>query len=415
MIALQKTFDAALNKSIVQIKRELIHKKFKELGIRLSEKQLRKIVSQAHKETFTIELEDTQLGESPFAEEIAKNGVKLKISEKEIQEITSQFSIALEQAIPASVQEAADLILKQFKRRAQAHVKTIRSDKDGFKLRLRRRWKKAFELFDLYLSVCNECGSSFNKQHRRTAAKENDFVFDVLTRLHARGCQIGLEVITLLEGGFADGAHARWRTLNEIVCVAMFVKSHGQDVAESYLLHDLVETYKAAKQYQIWCRALNQKSLSQRTIDKLQRGYDSALNKFGKSFRNQYGWAAKALANDNPNFSDIEKDIGLEKFRPYYRLASHNVHANPRGIFFKMGLPHHSSAILAGASDAGLADPAHGTAISLFHLTTALLLSKANIDSLAMSAVLRELQREIGEEFLNAHDAMMKRHLTKRT
>jgi hypothetical protein len=65
-----------------------------------------------------------------------------------------------------------------------------------------------------------------------------------------------------------------------------------------------------------------------------------------------------------------------------------------------MGIPGHSPAILAGASDAGLADPGHGTAISLFQLTTTLLLSKPNIDSLVMCAVLTEMQREIGNEFI---------------
>jgi hypothetical protein len=364
VIALQKMFDAALEKSIDQIKRGLIRKKFQELGITLSEKQLKKIIAQAGKETFTVDLEDAQLAGSPFAEHIAKNGIKLEIPEEDIKEITNEFSAALEQAIPASVQASADAMLKALKRRARAQVNTIRSDRTAFRSRLRNRWKKSFEMLDLYLAACNECGSSFNKEYRHTAAKKDDFVFDVLTRLQARGCQIGLEVITLLEGGFADGAHARWRTLHEIACVAMFVKNHGQEVAERYLLHDIVETCKAARQHQRWCQALNHKKLPRKTIDRIERNYVSIKNKFGKSFTNQYGWAAKVFGYDNPNFSDIEKDVGLEKWRPYYRLASHNVHANPKGILFKMGLPGRSSAILAGASDAGLADPGGGTAIS---------------------------------------------------
>jgi hypothetical protein len=253
VIARQKIFDATLDKSIDQIKRDLSQKKFQELGITLSKKQLRKILAQAGKETFTIELEDAQVEGSPFAEQIVKNGIKLDIPEEEIRGITKQFLTALQQAIPAAVQAAADVMLKELKRHAPAQVNKIRSDRDAFKSRLHKPWKKAFEILDLYLAACNECGSSFNKEYRQTAAKEDDFVFDVVTRLQARGCQIGLEVMTLLEGGFADGAHARWRTLHEIACVAMFVKNHGQEVAERYLLHDIVETCKATCSFEATC------------------------------------------------------------------------------------------------------------------------------------------------------------------
>ncbi len=80
-------------------------------------------------------------------------------------------------------------------------------------------------------------------------AKEGDFVFDVVIRLHARACQIASEVLKLLKSGFADGAHARWRSLHEVAVVALFIHKHGNDVAEKYLLHDVVESYRAATQY----------------------------------------------------------------------------------------------------------------------------------------------------------------------
>ena len=53
-------------------------------------------------------------------------------------------------------------------------------------------------------------------------------------------------------------------------------------------------------------------------------------------------------------------------------MASHNVHANPKGVFFKLGMLAESQVLLAGPSNAGLADPGHGAALSLSRVTAAL-------------------------------------------
>jgi hypothetical protein len=405
MNKLQKIFDKVIESQIQEMKADLVRKKFQERGITLTEKQLRTIVRQLNQETFTVELDDEQLENAP---EVIQSGLNLELSDDEIKKIVDEFSTALMKAIPASVDETADLILTDLNRRSGKEVKQIRGERKAFAKRVRSRWSKAIDLFELYLALCAEAGAGFNKHYRRRAAKKNDFVFDVLTRLLARGCQVGLEVLTLLEAGLADGAHARWRTLHEIACVAVFIKEHDQDVAERYLLHDVVESYKGANQYQQWCQELHHKRLPKRTMDKLLRNYDIAKQQFGKAFCSDYGWAAAALGRDRPRFSDIEKDVGLEKLRPYYKLASHNVHAGARGISFKLGLPGHTSAMLAGGSDAGLADPGHGAAISLLQITTTLILSEPTIDSLTRCAVLTKLERRIGDEFLKAHNALLR-------
>jgi len=95
-------------------------------------------------------------------------------------------------------------------------------------------------------------------------------------------------------------------------------------------------------------------------------------------------------------------------------MASDNVHANARAIRFKLGLPDGDVMLLAGASDAGLADPGDGAAMSLLQLTTALLTSKPNIDSLVMCAMLTNLRDQIGTEFLKAHKALGKKSLRSR-
>ena len=127
---------------------------------------------------------------------------------------------------------------------------------------------------------------------------------------------------------------------------------------------------------------------------------DDLCNRFGSSFAGSYGWAAESLAKDRPNFSDIEQAVGLEHLRPYYRMASHNVHANPKGVSFKLGLRDQDDVLLAGPSNFGLTDPAHSTAISLLQLSVALLNLRPNIDRIITLKIMTTLSEEIGDTFL---------------
>jgi hypothetical protein len=107
---------------------------------------------------------------------------------------------------------------------------------------------------------------------------------------------------------------------------------------------------------------------------------------------------------DNPDFSCIEKDVGIEHFRPYYKTSSYNVHATPKGIMFKLGLSPNVNVLLSGPSNAGLADPGQSTAISLTQITSVLLSTKPNYDRIIILKVMSLLTKEIKKAFVIAHE-----------
>ncbi len=89
--------------------------------------------------------------------------------------------------------------------------------------------------------------------------------------------------------------------------------------------------------------------------------------------------------------------------RPYYRMASDNVHANSHGDYFRIGLSqilHDDDLLLAGASSMGLATPTHSTGIALNQITSNLLLNVLNFDCLVISNTLLKLVHEILKVFL---------------
>ena len=158
---------------------------------------------------------------------------------------------------------------------------------------------------------------------------------------------------------------------------------------------------KAMLIYKEYAEFLRYSPLSVSEEENIIRIKRSLCERFGRNYSKNYGWASEAISIDNPNFSDIEKSVGLNHLRPYYKLASHNVHSNPKRVLFKLGLfPLVHDILLAGPSNYGLTDPAHSMAISLTQITSSLLTLKPNINGILVLHSLLKIEQEIDDEFL---------------
>jgi hypothetical protein len=253
--------------------------------------------------------------------------------------------------------------------------------RDGFHGRLEARWGKAFDGLRMMLYMSLEDGYAKLKRLRASRAKRRKGLPHILLRLHTRACQVVGEIIALLEAGYADGANARWRTLHEITVVALVIVDGGEELAQRYVDHDAVSQYKAALLHQANCAARQERPFSKLYMARAKAEYEAALALYGKNFRNEYGWAADHLGNPDPKFSHLEDAAGHASVRPEYRLASYNVHAGSRGIFFKLGTMD-GTGFVAGATDAGFEDPGCATAEAIVHINATLMSSPPTIDQL---------------------------------
>ena len=107
------------------------------------------------------------------------------------------------------------------------------------------------------------------------------------------------EVLALLHAGFADGAHARWRSLHEMAVVASLIQQHGQELAERYLLHENIQQYKLACEYQEFFDRLDVEPPSMENFEKLKVQRDELIARFGKVFKGDYGWASSAIGEQS--------------------------------------------------------------------------------------------------------------------
>ena len=315
--------------------------------------------------------------------------------------------IDIEQIVSDATPEVVHLIKDSLLKSANKMLKERRKLAKGFEKRNVKRWARAFDLLETHIVICTEIGEEFNSSYRQAAIEGNELVFDIVVRHHARACHIAQEILCLLKSGFADAAHARWRALHEVNVTAMFIAKHGQDCAERFYFHEVVDSYDGMTEHKKYEDRLQEKGPSQEEIDICKLEYDRLITLYGKKFGGHYGWASHLFPQHNRvGFAAIEKDVGLDHMRPYYKWASQNIHAGSKGMRNRLGLCEAiEDILLVGQSNSGMTDPAHATAISLNQISYALLMLEPTLDHFVMMNITTEFQEDIGNAFLEIQQA----------
>lgn len=391
----------------------VIEKKFEKLGITLNKQQLEQIENQIQRnleKNFKINIELNEIQQKAF--DLSKNTSKiisLNENDKDLTEILEKITNDVKELFPDVIDEIADILLIDLHKDVHKMIAYIKNDQNYYKKSINKIWKTSFDLLEMLRIISYEAGEKFNSKFRNTAALNNDYVFDVLTRLHARGCQVFSEILVLLRSGFPDGAHARWRTLHELSIIAMFIKQCGQSTAEKFILYYHIESFFAAKKQLEFAERLGIENISDEEFQEMKEIYDDLLFRFGNKYKDEYGWAYEELGNGKLTFAEIEKKVEMDHYRPLYKMASSNVHSGPSGIIFKLGLYPGQDLLLCGPSNTGFADPAFGAAISLSQITITLLTLQPNFDRLVICSILNKITFEVGNSFFDIQDKLENR------
>jgi len=311
----------------------------------------------------------------------------------------------LPQLIDTATDNGRDILLKEIHEQRASQLTGERKRQRAFERRLQSCWGPALDLLGVEVLLAEEIGAEYNA-YLRGQLKPVPPRFEMLSRSHARSCQVASEVATLLRHGFADGAHARWRTMHEIAVEMAIIRDGDDDLATRYLAHDVVQKLRAARTYQAHCMELAYQPLSDDEVNHLTEEYGRCIQLYGAEFANDNGWASAMLAKPAPRFADLEARANIQHMRPFYRLACLNVHAGPRGISYRLGLDdsQQGTLLLAGPSASGLAEPIQNAAYSLVLATNSLLTFDVNFDYLVAAKVMIAL----GDEVFQAADEMLR-------
>src|SRR6266540_2224465 len=129
------------------------------------------------------------------------------------------------------------------------------------------------------------------------------------------------------------GALARSRTLHEIAVTAMLVADYGRrpehsDVAERFLNHQVVATYKDALVYQEHCETLGYEPFTDADVALMKAEFDRCVARYGPAYKEQYGWAVGLAGPRAPRFRDLERLAQVSHLRGHYSWASQEVHSD---------------------------------------------------------------------------------------
>lgn len=338
--------------------------------------------------------------------------VSLTLTDEDVAAVEAKCAKLVE-AIPSMIDEVsgsiAEDLLKTLKKSWRKEHSLQTADQKGFRTRMEERWGNALGKLRMLLTISRELGSECIASN----PGQNTLLRDVLVRLHVRACQVSAESINLMEGGFADGAMARWRTLHEISIVTVLIAEHGTALAERYLAHRAVEAWTGKEQYLLCYEQLGYEPLTEKECHEIDEAYYRAIAQFGKEFRLPYGWAAGFVPKNRRGvigLAELEAAAGRSALASHYKLASHNVHAGPHALFFRLGLID-DSVLLAGASNAGLSEPGQNTAISLALITILSVADNSTLDGVTAMKLIQLLEREICRAFAKAEKVLEADHV----
>jgi hypothetical protein len=404
---LEELFSSSIGKAIRPelILTSLITRRLSELGITLSAKNVAALKSRLKirgNDELLIEIDDEGYPGLSNAEVRERVESVLKKLGPAVKKVCDQVLKSVPSLMNECVTTLAGRQLDAMRDTRQAALKAHRTAHSGFKKHLRDHWGDALNALEVHIGAITEIGMRYCKQNDRGIDRSGRRVREVLMLLHARACQISKEILSLLSDGFADGAHARWRSLHEVGVVACFIATRGERVACRYIAHELTESRKGARaSLATWPQlAFDNRFSAQLAV--LERGRARLVTKYGASFAGQYGWAAHLFKGGQPTFVDIERAVQLQMLRPHFGMANYNVHASAKGALFRLGLGiPQDRVLLAGPSALGLSDPGLLTAYSLMQITTTLLTYKPSIERLALARVVMRL----GDEAIAAFKA----------
>jgi hypothetical protein len=290
--------------------------------------------------------------------------------------------------LPSIINESSDVesekLLSNIKRRTSLILRGNKKYQKGFNKQLDQKWGKALDLLEVFVALSEDIGADFTDDIIKAPTENKSPRFTVLSRSHARTCQVSKEIITLLRNGFADGAHARWRTLHEIAVETNIINRNDDELARKYIDHDLVHKWQTAKAFSKYDQEFGGENVTKEELEDLEIACKGLTKLYGKDFLNENGWAASLTGNSRTKFSDLESLAEFAHMRPVYKLACLNVHGGARALFFRFGLRYDGDEnfLLTGSSINGLANPVQNTAYSLLQITAALLTYDVNLDYL---------------------------------
>lgn len=302
--------------------------------------------------------------------------------------------------------------IESYKAQSSDTLTGIRDDARQFEERNLAKWKPAFDHLEMMWHVAQELGEAHGHDVRGNKLSCNNAVMAALAHLYPKALLVVQEIICLLKGGFPDGALSRWRSLHELSVTSIFISKRGETAATEYLLSFHFSARRAAHQVNKYSERSGLRSFSEEEM----REFDARCNLAERILGREVGkdrlgeWPKISGKN---SFADVEEDIEMDHWRPWYKWASTYTHSNHRPADKLLGLADSKQSVnLVGASNSGFIDPFQLTALTLSQLVETYLGHAMNLDRMIHIEVFQELAGEMAGIAMDAEQSSKERTST---
>jgi hypothetical protein len=312
-----------------------------------------------------------------------------------------EFQVLIKDRLPKALKEMTKGIMKETFDYFTSNKTDLKKQERKIKKSIKIKYETAIRWFEAFNELNAKISSStYNKLYNVLKTKDDDLKLDILSSIHVRACQIANEILVLISNGYADGAHARWRSLHELCVVFLILFDNDYETLEMYVNYEAIESWRKARDYRENYEELNQEPLDEKDWEEIVSLKESMIEKYGKEFSESYGWTMKILPRGRRNFKELEKKVDLDYMRVVYTWASENVHAGASGLNDRLGLrEEEQDCFLAGPSDYGFLDPVQYTSISMMEMSLTFLEMEDSIMNSIYSELLKFFQEKLVEEF----------------
>lgn len=291
------------------------------------------------------------------------------------------------------ISQIANDVAANSRKQVDEAIREDSKEREEFESNLYKRYKPILDTFTELLSVCLE-GVKSHREIIHTNLGEKDIVLPMALRLEARVHRIASEVLALIRAGYATGALSRWRSMHETTVVMSYIIEYGEKAIKLMHAHEAISGYRAMKDYQTYHKQLNLLPYSPYEMRLAKRRYDRRVARYGRNFKRDYGWAS-ILTPSVTDFRSLEKHVGIDHLRPYYKFSSMGVHMEWKSLTTgeEFEALHKHGVVLVGPADYGFEDAISLAMITAAHATTMILTYNSSMKSLMYAKIIRDIQQ----------------------
>ena len=169
----------------------------------------------------------------------------------------------------------------------------------------------------LFFLLQNDIIEMLSNMWIKTPDLNNKRRINATIKLYRNSLQSMIDIYSIFETGSLTLFYPAWRTIYENYVISMFLIERDEEISLRFNEHILMDKLRI--------KAYKMSDLELKKANKL-------MEKYGKHYKEVYGWAYKDNETKIANFNQIRRKVKEKEFYEHYKLACEIMHASSLSV-----------------------------------------------------------------------------------